>query len=82
MTIEHQSCDKCGNDMGYHQVKAIKPKSVTRLCKACSTFSMSSVTPKTFLGDPLATFFDKRDRDEILHSQRSLQSLEINKCEV
>lgn len=33
-TLEHQFCDICGNDMGYHQVEKIKDSKTTRICHA------------------------------------------------
>jgi len=74
MTIEHQSCDKCGNEMGYHQVGAIKPKSVTRLCKACSMAYEFDTRQSLKLpsGGDLAPLFDTESIKTISDAVKSL----------
>lgn len=70
--IEVTKCKNCEREW----ITPLHAKPKDGLCHPCHESQESA------LREPLATFFDKRDRDNILHAQMSLQSLEINKCEV
>lgn len=72
MLIEVTKCKNCEREW----ITPLYAKPKDGLCHPCHESQESAIR------EPLASFFDKRDREEILRCYRGLEELEIQKCEV